>query len=219
MPLKAAIVPVTPLQQNCAILWDPETKRGAVIDPGGDAEWVADRIAEHEVQVEHILLTHGHIDHAGGAALLKRLLGGVPIVGPGIADKFLLDELPQSGLRFGIPDAEAVTPDRWLEEGETLPIAGRDFAVFHCPGHTPGHMVFVDVPGKVAIVGDVLFQGSIGRTDFPYGDGPALVKAIRTKLFPLGDDIAFLCGHGPGSSFGAERRANPFVGDRAGPLP
>jgi glyoxylase-like metal-dependent hydrolase (beta-lactamase superfamily II) len=216
MPLKAAIVPVTPLQQNCAILWDPETKRGAVIDPGGDAEWVAERVAEHGVTVEHIVLTHGHIDHAGGAALLKRLLGGVPVVGPGVEDRFLLEDLPASGARFGIPDAEAVMPDRWLEDGETLRIAGRDFAVLYCPGHTPGHMVFVDAPGKVAIVGDVLFRGSIGRTDFPYGDHAALITAIRSKLFPLGDDIAFLCGHGPGSSFGNERRTNPFVGDRAG---
>jgi glyoxylase-like metal-dependent hydrolase (beta-lactamase superfamily II) len=206
---------VTQLQQNCAILWDGETKRGAVIDPGGDAEWVADRVAEHGVIVEHILLTHGHIDHAAGAALLKRLLGGVPIIGPGVADKFLLDELPVSGPRFGILDAEAVTPDRWLTEGETVRIAERDFAVVHCPGHTPGHMVFVDVPGKVAIVGDVLFRGSVGRTDFPYGDGRALITAIRTKLFPLGDDIAFLCGHGPGSSFGIERRTNPYAGDAA----
>jgi glyoxylase-like metal-dependent hydrolase (beta-lactamase superfamily II) len=215
MPIKAAIIPVTPLQQNCVLLWNPETMEGAVIDPGGDAEWIAERVAEHQVNVTHILLTHGHIDHAGGAAALKRLLGGVPIVGPGVEDRFLLDDLPQSGLRFGMTDAEAVTPDRWLTDGETVSIAGRDFEVLHCPGHTPGHMVFVDVPEKVAIVGDVLFRGSIGRTDFPYGDHAALVRAIRTKLWPLGDDIAFLCGHGPGSSFGAERRSNPFVGDGA----
>ena len=215
MSLKAAIVPVTPLQQNCAILWDADTKRGAVIDPGGDADWVAERAAAHGVTVERILLTHGHADHAGGAVALSRLLGGVPILGPGIEDRFLLEDLPVSAARFGIEGAEAVTPDRFLAEGETVPIAGRDFAVLHCPGHTPGHVVFVDVPGKVAVVGDVLFRGSIGRTDFPYGDHAALVRAIRTKLFPLGDDIAFLCGHGPGSSFGAERRSNPFVGDRA----
>jgi glyoxylase-like metal-dependent hydrolase (beta-lactamase superfamily II) len=215
MPMKAAIIPVTPLQQNCALLWDGETMDGAVIDPGGDAEWIAERVAEHQVTVAHILLTHGHIDHAGGAARLKRLLGGVPIIGPGVEDRFLLDDLPQSGQRFGITDAEAVTPDRWLTDGETVSIAGRAFQVLHCPGHTPGHMVFVDAPGKVAIVGDVLFRGSIGRTDFPYGDHAALVMAIRTKLWPLGDDIAFLCGHGPGSTFGGERRSNPFVGDRA----
>jgi hydroxyacylglutathione hydrolase len=215
MTLKAAIVPVTPLAQNCAIVWDTKTGRGAVIDPGGDADWVAERVAAHGVTVEQIVLTHGHIDHAGGAARLKRLLGGVPIVGPGVADRFLLEELPLSGTRYGIPDAEAVLPDRWLAEGESLEIGGRAFSVLHCPGHTPGHMVFVDVPGKVAIVGDVLFRGSIGRTDFPYGDQQALVSAIRSKLFPLGDDIAFLCGHGPGSSFGAERRSNPFVGDHA----
>ncbi len=215
MMLKAAIIPVTPLQQNCALLWNPETMEGAVIDPGGDAEWIAERVAEHQVKVAHILLTHGHIDHAGGAARLKRSLGGVPVIGPGAEDKFLLDDLPQSGQRFGITDAEAVTPDRWLADGETVSIAGRAFQVLHCPGHTPGHMVFVDAPGKVAIVGDVLFRGSIGRTDFPYGDHAALVTAIRTKLWPLGDDIAFLCGHGPGSTFGAERRSNPFVGDGA----
>lgn len=215
MPLKAAIVPVTPLQQNCAILWDAETGRGAVIDPGGDADWVAERVRAHGVTVEQIVLTHGHIDHAGGAAALRRLLGGVPILGPGVEDGFLLEELPEAGQRFGIADAEAVTPDRWLAEGETLRLAGRDFAVLHCPGHTPGHIVLVDAPGRLAIVGDVLFRGSIGRTDFPYGDHAALITAIRTKLFRLGDDIAFLCGHGPGSSFGAERRTNPFVGDGA----
>jgi hydroxyacylglutathione hydrolase len=215
MSMKAAIIPVTPLQQNCALLWDGDTMEGVVIDPGGDAEWIAERVAEHQVKVVHILLTHGHIDHAGGAARLKRLLGGVPVIGPGVEDKFLLDDLPTSGQRFGITDAEAVTPDRWLADHETITLAGRAFSVLHCPGHTPGHMVFVDAPGKVAIVGDVLFRGSIGRTDFPYGDHAALVMAIRTKLWPLGDDIAFLCGHGPGSTFGTERRTNPFVGDGA----
>lgn len=212
MKLKGATLPVTPLQQNCAILWDEEAKRASIIDPGGDAERIVDVLGELGLTAERILLTHGHIDHAGGAAALAEALS-VPIWGPSREDQFLLDRLAVQGKTYGIDDARNVTPDRWLAEGDSVAIAGRDFAVLHCPGHTPGHIVFVSAEARVAVVGDVLFRGSIGRTDFPYGDGEALVGAIRTKLFPLGDDIVFLCGHGPGGTFGQERLTNPFVGE------
>jgi hydroxyacylglutathione hydrolase len=207
--LKIAIIPVTPFQQNCAVLWDDETKLGAVIDPGGDVRRIQDVIAQNGVAVEKILLTHGHVDHAAGAAALAGALG-VEVIGPDARDQFLLDDLAEAGRAFGIP-GQPITPARYLVEGEEIAIAGRTFAVLHCPGHTPGHIVLVDVAQKFAIVGDVLFHGSIGRTDFPYGDTAALITAITTKLLPLGDDIAFICGHGPGSSFGAERRSNPFL--------
>jgi glyoxylase-like metal-dependent hydrolase (beta-lactamase superfamily II) len=212
MTLKAAVLPVTPLQQNCSIFWDDQDRRASVIDPGGEPDRIAGVLAELGVTAERILLTHGHIDHAGGAAVLAEALG-VPIWGPAVEDQFLLDGLAAQGRAYGVPEARAVTPDRWLVEGDSVPIAGLDFAVLHCPGHTPGHVVFVSTVSRVAIVGDVLFRGSIGRTDFPYGDTQALVTAIRTKLFPLGDDMVFLCGHGPGGTFGEERRSNPFVGD------
>jgi hydroxyacylglutathione hydrolase len=212
MKLKGATLPVTPLQQNCTLLWDEEAKRASVIDPGGDAERIVDVLGELGLTAERILLTHGHIDHAGGAAALAEALS-VPIWGPSREDQFLLGRLAVQGKTYGIDDARNITPDRWLAEGDSVAIAGRDFAVLHCPGHTPGHVVFVSVEARVAVVGDVLFRGSIGRTDFPYGDTEALVSAIRTKLFPLGDDIVFLCGHGPGGTFGQERRTNPFVGE------
>lgn len=212
MSIKGAVLPVTPLQQNCAILWDDRDRRASIIDPGGDVPRIAEVLDELGVQAERILLTHGHIDHAGGAAALAETLA-VPVWGPGIEDRFLLDRLATQGQTYGITEARDLTPDRWLAEGDTVAIAGQDFAVLHCPGHTPGHLVFVSPMARVAIVGDVLFRGSIGRTDFPYGDAAALISAIRTKLFPLGDDIAFLCGHGPGGSFGEERRSNPFVGE------
>ena len=213
MSIAAAIIPVTPFQQNCALVWDDETKEGVVVDPGGDADRIQAAISQTGVTVQRILLTHGHLDHAGAAAELAAALG-VPIEGPHRADEFLLAGLPEQGARYGM-ECQAVTPDRWLEEGETVAIAGEEFAVLHCPGHTPGHVVFVSTALGVALVGDVLFQGSVGRTDFPYGDHAALIAAIREKLFPLGDDIQFLCGHGPGSTFGEERRSNPFAGEGA----
>jgi glyoxylase-like metal-dependent hydrolase (beta-lactamase superfamily II) len=213
MSIAAAIIPVTPFQQNCALVWDDETKEGVVVDPGGDADRIQAAIRQTGVTVQRILLTHGHLDHAGAAAELAAALG-VPIEGPHRADEFLLAGLPEQGARYGM-ECQAVTPDRWLEEGETVEIAGEEFAVLHCPGHTPGHVVFVSTALGVALVGDVLFQGSVGRTDFPYGDHATLIAAIREKLFPLGDDIQFLCGHGPGSTFGEERRSNPFAGEGA----
>jgi glyoxylase-like metal-dependent hydrolase (beta-lactamase superfamily II) len=208
--LQAAIVPVTEFQQNCALLWDAESKRGAVIDPGGDVPKILEAIQRFGVTVEHILLTHGHLDHAGGAAELAAALK-VKVEGPDRRDEFLLEGIPDQAARFGLQGLSSVTPDRWLAEGDTVQIAGRDFSVLHCPGHTPGHVVFVRPEDSVAILGDVLFRGSVGRTDFPYGDHAALISSITEKLLPLGDDIAFLCGHGPGSTLGTERRQNPFL--------
>jgi hydroxyacylglutathione hydrolase len=213
--LKAAIVPVTPFQQNCAILWDEGTMRGAVVDPGGDIDRVRDGIAKLGVTVERILLTHGHIDHAGGAAALRDALGTaeapVPIEGPDERDRFLLDGLERQGREYGMAGVRDVVPDRWLAEGDEVDVGGHAFRVLHCPGHTPGHVVFHSRLDRFALVGDVLFKGSVGRTDFPYGDGPALLRSIREKLLPLGDGVSFLCGHGPGSTIALERRTNPFV--------
>jgi hydroxyacylglutathione hydrolase len=214
MALKAAIVPVTPFQQNCTLLFDETTKSGVVVDPGGDVAAIEDAIKQIGMKVEGILLTHGHLDHAGGATELRDKLG-VKITGPHLADKFLLDGIAAQAKQYGFADMQNATPDRWLTEGETVTVAGVVFNVLHCPGHSPGSVVFVNVEAGIALVGDVLFQGSIGRTDFPYGNTDQLVTAVRTKLFPLGDDIVFICGHGPASTFGDERKTNPFVGEGA----
>jgi hydroxyacylglutathione hydrolase len=211
MPLKAAIVPVTPFQQNCTLLWDEEGRQGAVVDPGGDLDRVEAAIKQTGMKPEKIILTHGHVDHAAGAAELKDKLGGVPIEGPHLADKFLLDGLAAQGMAMGMLGARNVTPDRWLAEGDSVTAAGAAFAVLHCPGHSPGSVVLVNTPQQFALVGDVLFRGSIGRTDFPYGDHAALIDAIKTKLLPLGDDFVFICGHGPMGTFGEERQTNPFL--------
>lgn len=216
MGLKAAIIPVTPFQQNCSLLWDEDTGAGVVVDPGGDVDRIMAAVAETGATVERILLTHGHMDHAGGAADLRDALAAgrpapPPIVGPDERDRFLLEGLAEQAARFGIEGGRAILPDQWLAEGDTVEIAGAAFSVLHCPGHTPGHVVFVSTALRFAVVGDVLFQGSVGRTDFPYGDGAALLSSIRRKLLPLGDDVAFLCGHGPGSTFGEERLRNPFL--------
>ena len=209
-PLKAAIIQVTPFQQNCTLIWDEATKVGAVVDPGGDLDAIESAIKETGVRIEKILLTHGHIDHAGGADELRERLG-VKIEGPHLADKILLDALEKQGKLYQIEGSRNVVPDHWLEEGETVTAGGHAFQIFHCPGHSPGSVVFYNKAQKFALVGDVIFQGSIGRTDFPYGDHDALIKAIKTKLFPLGDDITFICGHGRPSQFGIERQSNPFL--------
>ena len=207
--LRAAILPVTPFQQNCTLIWDDTSKVGAVVDPGGDVVRIERAIAQAGIRIEKILLTHGHIDHAGGAADLKARLG-VGIEGPHEADRFLLEGLETQGASYGIA-ARNVLPDRWLTDGDEVEVAGHRFQIFHCPGHSPGSVVFYNAAHRFALVGDVLFQGSIGRTDFPYGDHQALLDSIANKLLPLGDDIAFICGHGPGSTFGAERQSNPFL--------
>jgi len=208
--LRAAIVPVTLFQQNCTLLWDEATMRGAVVDPGGDLPRIREVIDQIGVVVEKILLTHGHIDHAGGAAELKDSLN-VPVEGPHRADQFLLDRLVESGRSFGIAGARTVTPDRWLEEGDHVGVGDAAFEVLHCPGHSPGSVVFVNAEQRFALMGDVLFRGSIGRTDLPGGDHAALIRAIKDKILPLGDDLTFICGHGPASTVGAERTTNPFL--------
>ncbi len=212
-PLKAAIIPVTPLQQNCTLLWCTETMRAAICDPGGDLDQIRAAVAQHGVTVEKILITHGHIDHCGAAAVLREELG-VPIEGPQEADRFWISRLEDDGRSYGVP-AKSFEPDRWLDNGDTVTLGNQTFDVYHCPGHTPGHIVFHHPPSKLAVVGDVLFQGSIGRTDFPMGNHQDLIHAITTRLWPLGDDTVFIPGHGPMSTFGRERQSNPFVGDRA----
>jgi len=211
-PLNAVIVPVTALQQNCTLLWCTRTMRGAFVDPGGDLDTLKSVAAERGVAIEKLLVTHGHIDHCGETGVLARELG-VPIEGPHPDDKFWIDMNPQVGAQYGIPGAQAFTPDRWLHDGDRVTVGDLTLDVYHCPGHTPGHVVFHHAPSNLAIVGDVLFQGSIGRTDFPKGDLPTLVRSITSRLWPLGDETAFVPGHGPMSTFGRERAGNPFVGD------
>ena len=208
--LGGTIVPVTAFQQNCTILWDDASKRAVVIDPGGDVDRIHDAIGKAGVAVDRIWLTHGHLDHAGGAAELRERLNGIAIEGPDQRDEFLLQGLEEQGRVYGF-DMRNVTPDRWLNEGDSVALGEHRFDVLHCPGHTPGHVVFINHAARLALVGDVLFQGSVGRTDFPYGDQDALIQAIKQKLLPLGDDYQFVCGHGPGSTFGDERQGNPFL--------
>ncbi len=212
--LRVAVVPVTPFQQNCSILWNPANMLGAIVDPGGDLDKVLGQVQRHGVTVEKILLTHAHIDHAGATAELARRLS-IPIEGPHREDQFWIDKLPEQSRMFGFPPAEAFEPQRWLEQGDTVSVGGLSLEVLHCPGHTPGHVVFAHLPSRLAIVGDVLFQGSIGRTDFPRGDLDTLVRSIRERLFPLGDDVRFVPGHGPVGTLGKERLSNPYVSDAA----
>jgi glyoxylase-like metal-dependent hydrolase (beta-lactamase superfamily II) len=209
--LNGIIVPVTGFQQNCTLLFDEVSKTGVVVDPGGDVDRIVEVVAEQGLTIEAIWLTHGHIDHAGGAMDLKDRLA-VDIVGPHKDDLPLLTGLEQQARMFGIDMAvRDVTPDRWLDDGDTVGFAGFSFDVLHCPGHAPGHVIFVNRAARFAHVGDVLFRGSIGRTDLPGGDHDALIHSIKTKVLPLGDDIGFICGHGPGGNFGEERRSNPFL--------
>ena len=213
--LRGAIVPVTPFQQNCAILWDDDSKAGMVVDPGGDVPRILEAIEQTGANIEKIVLTHGHLDHAGGAAGLRAMLRAragvpIPVEGPDRRDEFLLNGIAEQAAAYGF-EASNVTPDRWLAEGEKLTLGPHSFDILHCPGHTPGSLVFVNAASRFMLVGDVLFQGSVGRTDFAYGDHDALIDAIRTKLLPLGDDMTFLCGHGPGSTIGAEKAGNPFL--------
>jgi glyoxylase-like metal-dependent hydrolase (beta-lactamase superfamily II) len=210
--MKVTIIPVTPLQQNCSLLWCERTLEAAVVDPGGDLDRILAAVEAHGISLIKILLTHTHVDHAGGtAALAKRL--GIPIEGPQRDDQFWIDMLPKQCEMFGFPPTDVFTPDRWLSHGDTVEFGKETLQVLHCPGHTPGHIVFFHPEERLAIVGDVLFKGSIGRTDFPRGDYDTLIRSIRERLFPLGDDVVFIPGHGPISTFGEERRGNPFVRD------
>jgi hydroxyacylglutathione hydrolase len=214
MPIRAVIAPVTPLQQNCTIVWCAKTKKAAVIDPGGEIPRLMKAIEDQGLTLEKIWITHGHMDHAGGAAELKRLTGA-PIEGPHEDDQFWIDRIQESGEMYGIPEARIFVTDRWLGDGDVVTLGETEFEVLHCPGHTPGHVIFFHRQARFAQVGDVLFKGSIGRTDFPRGNHQDLLSAITGKLWPLGDDVQFVPGHGPMSTFGAERRSNPFVGDQA----
>jgi len=207
--MEFTILPVTPYQQNCSLVWD-EAGRAALIDPGGEAERLLAEVAQRGLTLEKILLTHGHLDHVGAAVELRDALG-IPIIGPQREEQFWLDLLPQQAELFGFPPAVVFTPDQWLEDGDQVAVGSIQMDVLHCPGHTPGHVVFFEPQARLAFVGDVLFKGSIGRTDFPRGDHAALISAIREKLFPLGDDVRFVPGHGAMSTFGRERRDNPFV--------
>ena len=212
MAIRAIIAPVTPLQQNCTIVWCAKTLKAAIIDPGGDVERLMAAIAQQGLTLEKIWITHGHLDHAGGAAAIKALTGA-PIEGPHPDDAFWIDQIEESGAKWGMPEARGFTPDRWLQDGDRVTLGETEFEVYHCPGHTPGHVVFFHRETRFAQVGDVLFQGSIGRTDFPRGDFRQLIDAITGKLWPLGNDVRFVPGHGPMSSFGHERQSNPFVAD------
>lgn len=212
--LQYLTIPVTAFQQNCSLVWDDATKQAAIIDPGGDLDELLAQADSRGLKLEQIWLTHAHIDHAGGTAELAARLK-LPIIGPHPGDQFWIDGLPQQGAMFGFPPSEAFTPTRWLHDGDTVELAGHVLHVRHCPGHTPGHVVFHSPGMKRAFVGDVLFAGSIGRTDFPGGNHQQLLDSIAQRLWPMGDDTVFIPGHGPESTFGRERRSNPYVKDAA----
>ncbi len=212
-PMRVAILPVTAFQQNCSLIWCTRTMKGALVDPGGDLDRLKAALDQAGVTLEKVLVTHGHLDHCGLAGELAKEMG-VPIEGPQQEDRFWIEQLDDSGSSFGM-EGHSFEPDRWLENGDKVTVGDLELDVYHCPGHTPGHVVFHHPPSRFAIVGDVLFQGSIGRTDFPRGNHADLIEAITGKLWPLGDDTTFVPGHGPVSTFGQERQTNPFVGDRA----
>ena len=210
--LRRRIIPVTPFQQNCSLFWSTDSGVGVVVDPGGEVDRILAAVTQESVQVERVLLTHAHLDHASGARALADALN-VPVDGPGEDDLFWLEAMPAQSQMFGFPPTEVLQPDRWLSQGDSVTFGDETLEVIHCPGHTPGHMVFFHAEARLAFVGDVLFNGSVGRTDFPRGNAQQLVESIRTRLWPLGDDVTFVPGHGPESTFGFERATNPFVGD------
>jgi len=210
--MKLKIIPVTPFEQNCSVVFCESTMRGALIDPGGDIEVLRNTIDSMEIKIEKILLTHGHIDHCGASAELKEILD-IPIEGPHVDDQFWIDQLPEQGRQFGFPILKKFVPDRYLDEDDEVSFGDIRMKVKHCPGHTPGHVIFHEENERLAFVGDVLFRGSIGRTDFPRGDFSTLINSITTKLWPLGNDVTFIPGHGPTSTFGEERLSNPYVSD------
>lgn len=211
MALQYKIVPVTAFEQNCSILWCDQTKQAAVVDPGGDLHLIEAAIKQLGVEVVSVFLTHAHIDHAGVTADVAEK-NGVPIIGPQKEEQFWIDLLPQQSAMFGFPPAKMFSPDRWLEHGDTVKLGDEELSVLHCPGHTPGHVVFYNEPAKLVVVGDVLFNGGIGRTDFPKGDHATLINAIQEHLFSLPEDTQFIPGHGPMSTIGHEKKTNPFVG-------
>ncbi|WP_070965381.1 MBL fold metallo-hydrolase [Vibrio sonorensis] len=213
MSLEYKVVPVTSFSQNCSIVWCDETMEGIVVDPGGDVKQLNMLIEELGVKVVKLVLTHGHLDHVGGTQPLARALDGVPVIGPHKDDNFWLQGLEGQSQMFGFPLCEAFEPDEWLEEGDTVTFGNQVMEVYHTPGHTPGHVSLFNRESKVAFVGDVLFNGSIGRTDFPKGDFDTLINSVKTKLWPMGNDVRFVPGHGPESTFGYERQTNPYVAD------
>ncbi|WP_224553034.1 MBL fold metallo-hydrolase [Pectobacterium versatile] len=212
--MKYQIVPVTAFSQNCTLLWCEKTNEAAIVDPGGDAEKIKRAVADAGISVKQILLTHGHLDHVGAAAELAEYYQ-VAIIGPQIEDAFWLEGLPAQCRMFGLEECAPLTPSRWLQEGDEVSVGETTLAVFHCPGHTPGHIVFFDAESRLAQVGDVIFNGGVGRTDFPQGDHQALIASIKNKLLPLGDDVTFIPGHGPMSNLGHERKTNPFLREDA----
>ncbi|WP_028879754.1 MBL fold metallo-hydrolase [Terasakiella pusilla] len=208
--MKATIIPVTAFAQNCSLIWCEDTMKGCLVDPGGDMDVLLNAVEKEGITLEKILCTHGHLDHVGAVAELSKK-ANLPIEGPHTGDKFWIDDLAKQAQQFGFPQSESFTPTRWLNDGDQVTFGNVTLEVLHCPGHTPGHVVFFNKDTRVAIVGDVLFQGSIGRTDFPKGNHADLINAIKTKLFPLGDDVVFIPGHGPLSTIGEERKSNPFL--------
>lgn len=210
--LRGEIIPVTAFQQNCSLIWDPTTMRGALVDAGGEADKLLARVAHHGVQLEKLLVTHGHLDHAGAVAEIAEKLN-LPIEGPHQDDAFWIDGMPDAAKQYGFPPTRRFVPQRWLVHGDTVTVGSLTLDVLHCPGHTPGHVVFHHPASQLAMVGDVIFQNSIGRTDFPKGNHADLIRSIRSRLFPLGDDVQFIPGHGPMSTFGRERQVNPYVAD------
>lgn len=212
--LRFEIIPVTAFEQNCSLIWCTQTMKGALIDPGGETDRLCSAVRQHKIDLQKILVTHGHLDHASGVRHLQQKLA-LPVEGPHIEDKFWIDQLPQVTAEYGFPNAQPFTPERWLEHGDVVHVGNLKLEVLHCPGHTPGHIVFFHRESRTAWVGDVLFRGSMGRTDFPRGNREKLINAIRERLFTLGDDIRFIPGHGPISTFAYERAHNPYVSDQA----